>query len=77
MAGHRREGVADRPPPRRHGRRAAGGDLSVPTAKLLLITRNTGDVADEVDPRSPDDGRWYGPAAFDAYSAVESDAETP
>ena len=42
------------------------GDLSVPTAKLLLVTRNTGNVDDEVDPLSPDDGRWYGPAAFDA-----------
>jgi hypothetical protein len=53
------------------------GDGSVPTARLLLVTRNTDGVDDEVDPLSPDDGRWYGPAAFDAYSAVESDAETP
>ena len=47
------------------------GELSVPTADLLLVTRNTGDVADEVEPLSPDDGRWNGPAVFDAYVEVE------
>jgi hypothetical protein len=53
------------------------GDLSVPTARLLLVTRNTGEVADVVDPLTPDDGRWYGPAVFDAYVEVEPEAETP
>ena len=43
------------------------GDLSAPTAQLLLITRNTGDVADEVEVIGSGEGRWFGPAVFDAY----------
>lgn len=41
------------------------GDLSVPRADLLLVTRNTGDVPDEVESLgwNPDEG-WFGPAAF-------------
>lgn len=46
-------------------RRPVDGDLSVPRADLLLVTRNTGDVPDEVESLgwNPDEG-WFGPAAF-------------
>jgi len=48
------------------------GDLSPPLADLFLITRNTGDLADEVEViRSGDDG-WYGPAAFIGHPRIES-----
>jgi hypothetical protein len=50
------------------------GDLAVPTARLLLITRNTGDEADIVEPIAEDEGRWYGPAVFDAFVEVPTDA---
>lgn len=54
-------------------RRPIDGDLSAPRADLLLVTRNTGDVADEVQPLGWTDQGWFGPAAFDAY--VEVDGE--
>ena len=41
------------------------GDLAPPQADLLLITRNTGDVADEVQVIGSADNGWFGPAAFD------------
>ena len=45
-------------------RHPLGGALSVPEAELLLVTRNIGKLADEVDPLAPNDGRWYGPAFY-------------
>ena len=53
------------------------GDLSEPTARLLLITRNTGTVADVVENVESEGGPWVGPAVFDAFVEVDSDAETP
>ena len=53
------------------------GDLSAPTAELRLITRNTGDVADEVRSSQSDEGIWYGPAVFDGYVEVDPGTETP
>jgi len=41
------------------------GELDPPRADLLLITRNTGTVPDEVENLDPPDQGWYGPAAFD------------
>lgn len=48
------------------------GVLDTPVADLLLIRRNTGDVADEVFTMNTTEG-WFGPAAFDALT----EAETP
>ena len=48
------------------------GDLSPPMADLLLITRNTGDVADEVEAIGPADQGWFGPAAFIGRPRSES-----
>ena len=53
------------------------GDLSAPTAALLLVTRNTGNVDDEVKDLKSDDGIWYGPAVFDGYVEVDPGTETP
>ena len=53
------------------------GDLAEPTARLLLITRNTGQVADVVEDVASDGGPWVGPAVFDASIEVDSEAETP
>jgi hypothetical protein len=51
-----------------------GGTLSVPRAQLVLVTRNTGDVADDVEYFSgPGDDAWFGPAAYDAYWEVTVD----
>jgi anti-sigma factor RsiW len=41
------------------------GVMDPPRADLLLITRNTGDVPDEVENLVPDGEGWFGPAAFD------------
>ena len=41
------------------------GDLAVPRADLLLIKRNTGNVADEVRNLGFNDQGWFGPATFD------------
>ena len=49
------------------------GDLSAPTARLLLITRNPEGVADDVTEIAADDGMWYGPAAFDDYVEIPDD----
>ena len=40
------------------------GDLSTPEADLLLVTRNTGDVADEVSVLNQTGPGWYGPALY-------------
>jgi hypothetical protein len=46
-------------------RRPQGGTMEAPTADLILVKRNTGDVSDEVrELRSGEDG-WFGPAVFD------------
>ena len=49
-------------------RNPVGGIMEAPTADLLLVTRNTGDVPDEVFPL-PGGGQvgWFGPAAYDAF----------
>jgi hypothetical protein len=52
-------------------RRPAPGDFSVPEAELLLVTRNTGRVADEVEALASDDGQWFGPAVFSAVDWSE------
>ena len=46
-------------------RHPLAGDLSVPRADLLLIKRNTGTTADEVENLGFNDEGWFGPAAFD------------
>jgi anti-sigma factor RsiW len=48
----------------------AAGDLDPPRADLILVTRNTGDVPDEVERLG--EGGWNGPAAFDADSEIEA-----
>lgn len=49
--------------------RPRAGVLDAPRADLLLVTRNTGSVPDEVEViRSADDG-WFGPAGYDAGGA--------
>jgi Putative zinc-finger len=57
--------------------RPLAGELDTPTAQLLLITRNLGDVADEVEVLCSEDGEWCGPAAFDAYVETEDGTEAP
>lgn len=49
------------------------GDLSAPTAQLLLITRSPQGVADEFSELAAEDGQWFGPAVFDAYVDVPED----
>jgi hypothetical protein len=42
--------------------------MDAPRARLILVGRNTGQVADEVEfITGPGDDGWFGPAAFDAY----------
>jgi hypothetical protein len=41
------------------------GVLDPPRADLLLVTRNLGNVPDEVENLVPDGDGWFGPAAFD------------
>lgn len=48
-----------------------------PTAELRLITRNTGDVADEVDILESEVGQWIGPAVFDGFVEVPADGDQP
>ena len=50
-------------------RRPVPGDLSAPRANLLLIKRNTGDVADEVELLDFSEEGWFGPAVFGERSA--------
>ncbi|HEX2843628.1 MAG TPA: zf-HC2 domain-containing protein [Candidatus Limnocylindria bacterium] len=45
-------------------RRPVPGDLATPQADLLLVTRNTGNTADEVVDFDARDEGWYGPALF-------------
>ena len=48
-------------------RHPVGGVMEAPTADLILVTRNTGDVPDEVDVfEGPGDDAWFGPGAYDA-----------
>ena len=53
-------------------RRPTPGDLSTPQADLLFVTRNTGEVPDEVDLLNFAADGWFGPAAFDASSRDRS-----
>jgi len=46
------------------------GDLEAPRADLILVKRNTGQVADEF--RTLRQGGWNGPAAFDAFTEAEA-----
>ena len=55
--------VADRP----------AGDLTVRSAMLLLIERNTGDAPDVVEPIRSERGMWFGPAVFDAFVEIEGE----
>ncbi len=50
-----------------------GGVLEAPTARLLLIKRNTGTVADVVTQLGAEEGRWFGPAVFDAFVEIEGE----
>ena len=45
-------------------RKPIPGDLSTPEAELFLVTRNTGDVADEVEVLGSEAEQWFGPAVF-------------
>lgn len=49
-------------------REPIGGIMEAPRSRLILVTRNTGDVPDEVEflPNGSAEG-WFGPAAYDAY----------
>lgn len=49
------------------------GDLAAPTARLLLITRNTDDVPDDVTELGAEEGQWFGPAVFDAFVELPDD----
>ncbi len=51
-------------------REPLAGDLDTPRAELLLIERNTGDVADTVRVLGSADEGWIGPAAFDQTPEV-------
>jgi len=53
--------------------RPLDGTLSEPMADLLLVTRNTGDVPDEVQVLASGDDGWFGPAAFAIEALVEAD----
>lgn len=55
-------------------RQRPGGDLDVPRAELLLITRNVGDVADEVEVLEVAADGWAGPAVFQSESEPEFDS---
>jgi len=51
-------------------REPLAGDLDTPRAELLLIERNTGNVADTVRVLGSADEGWIGPAAFDQTPEV-------
>jgi len=51
-------------------REPLAGDLDPPRAQLLLVKRNTGNVADEVRILGSSDDGWIGPAAFDQTAEV-------
>ncbi|MGI8657155.1 MAG: zf-HC2 domain-containing protein [Candidatus Limnocylindria bacterium] len=52
--------------------RPRAGVLDPATAELLLVTRNTGGVADDVEVLGSGDGQWFGPAVFAAPPAPDS-----
>lgn len=52
--------------------RPRGGVLDAATADLLLITRNTGSLADVVEVLGSADRGWFGPAVFAAPGATEA-----
>lgn len=45
-------------------RKPTPGDLAAPEAELFLVTRNTGDVADERETLGSEPEVWFGPAVF-------------
>jgi Putative zinc-finger/WD40-like Beta Propeller Repeat len=45
-------------------RKPIPGDLSSPEAELFLVTRNTGQVADDVEVLGSEPEQWFGPAVF-------------
>jgi hypothetical protein len=53
--------------------RPSAGIMDPPSADLLLVRRNTADIADEVTVIGSADDGWFGPAGFDAFN----EAETP
>ncbi len=53
--------------------RPVAGVLDAPRADLLLVTRNTGDVPDEVEVLGDGDEGWFGPAAYDAFWEIVAD----
>ncbi|HET6649143.1 MAG TPA: zf-HC2 domain-containing protein [Candidatus Limnocylindria bacterium] len=53
--------------------RPSAGIMDPPSADLLLVTRNTGNVSDEVAVIGSAEEGWFGPAGFDAFN----EAETP
>lgn len=53
-----------------------GGILSQPEAKLFLVKRNTGTVADEVEELTGDTG-WLGPAVYRQAPPADAPAESP
>jgi hypothetical protein len=48
--------------------RPSAGIMDPPSADLLLVTRNTGNVSDEVAVIGSADDGWFGPAGFDAFN---------
>jgi hypothetical protein len=48
--------------------RPSAGIMDPPAADLLLVTRNTGNVSDEVAVIGSADDGWFGPAGFDAFN---------
>ncbi|MGI8998731.1 MAG: zf-HC2 domain-containing protein [Candidatus Limnocylindria bacterium] len=54
-------------------RERQGGVMEAPRAELRLITRNVGDVADEVDILDVADDGWVGPAVFRADAQPDWD----
>jgi hypothetical protein len=52
-------------------RRPVGGVLDERRADLLLVTRNLGNVPDEVEIIGSADVGWFGPAAFDELSETD------
>ena len=47
------------------------GDLSEPDADLLLVTRNTGNVPDDVTSLRADRSGWFGPATYERDAWLE------
>lgn len=54
-------------------RRPLAGDLSAPSADLILVTRNLGNVPDGVELLGSGDDGWFGPAAF----RIGAEGDTP